>query len=124
MKVSNRQEVVLSIHDPALAIGALALWAMSITTRVVRDAFMVTGSAFVEVPAEGSGSAFSDGVEHAELLSVRVMLCDKTLTMQTHHIGQLESRLDESSGAHDYTRLYKLSSGLWAREGLTCAMCR
>lgn len=115
---------MLTIHNPALAIGTLALGAMAVTTRVVRDAFMVARSALVEVATECIGSAFSDGIEHAALLSERVMLRDKMLSMLPHHIGQLESRLNESSRAHDYSRLYKLSSGLWASEGLTCAIWR
>lgn len=76
---------------PALARLGLALGAVPITTRVVRDGLKSALRAGIEVTSERGGAAVQQGAEGLELLEIeaRSIPVNKTLALHAEDIGHL-----------------------------------
>jgi hypothetical protein len=71
MKVAGGQEFSLAGCQPTLARLCLALRAVPISARVVRDGLMTTAQAGIPVPTQCYGSAALNGAKRFELLEVK-----------------------------------------------------
>ena len=67
VKISHGQQFLLAFAKPLIASIALALWAMPVATRVVRDSLMAAACALISMSTECSGAATRDGIEHLRL---------------------------------------------------------
>jgi len=65
--IVNRQQLLLAGCQPLVTSVGLALRAMTIAARVVRDGLMVTAFTLVAVSAECGRAAALDGSEHFQL---------------------------------------------------------
>src|SRR5271167_3198111 len=70
VNIAGGQQLALTCLQPAVAGIALAFWAMTIATRVVRDDGMSAVRTLITVSAESSGAAASDGQQHFLMLPV------------------------------------------------------
>ncbi len=71
MEVAGGQEFSLTGRQPALARLALALGAVPISARVVRDGLMSTAQARILVATQCCGTAALNGTKRFELLEVK-----------------------------------------------------
>src|SRR5215469_3734931 len=65
--VANGQQFLLTLLQPLVASVALALRAVPIAARVVRDGFMTAARAQIAMPTESSRTAAGNGFEHLDL---------------------------------------------------------
>ena len=70
MKVAGRQELSLLRGKPAFARLRLALGAVPVAARVIRDGLMTASGASIEMTTERRGAAVPDGTMSLELLKV------------------------------------------------------
>jgi hypothetical protein len=89
MEILGLQEVGLPGLQPALFVQSLALWAVSIPTRVEFERYRAARVADQQVSALGSGAAGLDGPHHAQLLTREAMVLAKGVTMLAENIRDL-----------------------------------
>ena len=65
--VMDGRAKMLAFAKPLIASIALALSAMPVATRVVRDSLMAAACALISMSTECSGAATRDGIEHLRL---------------------------------------------------------
>ena len=68
MKVGHAEHFFLAGGKPALACLRLALWAMAIAARVIRDGLMAALWTVIDMAAERCCAATGDGSQYAESL--------------------------------------------------------
>jgi hypothetical protein len=78
--------------QPAVAGIALAFWAMTIATRVVRDDGMSAVGTLITMSAEGGGAAAGDGQQHLLMLPVHPLatVLDKGRSRAANQVGHLQ----------------------------------
>jgi len=92
--IARRQEFILPVRQPAFTRVALALWAMPVSARVVRDGSISAGGALVDVATERSRAATLDG-GHNFLVARRqppVATFGEVRPRGADHIGHLDRR--------------------------------
>ena len=90
--VANGQEFLLALYEPPVTGVGLALSAMAVSTRVVRDGLLAAARALIQMTAERGRAATLDGSQHAKMLprqSGSVFL-DKPFACCSNDIGHLE----------------------------------
>ena len=70
MDVARGQQLPFALLEPAQARVALASWAMPVAARVIGDGSVPAVRASITMPAQGSGAATRDRIEHLEVLPV------------------------------------------------------
>lgn len=96
MKISGGQELVLLLNDPHLLVQALALGAMSVTTRIVADSEMTALFTGVNVTAQGRGTASADGCERPPVMRRKPAGWQLMLKL-FDDLGQVETRFHPRS---------------------------
>ena len=61
MKIGNWKQFLFTGIDPLFSLCILTLWAVSVTTRVVRDLQVAAGRAGINMAPERMGTAVSEG---------------------------------------------------------------
>ena len=74
MEVAGGQEFAFAGRQPALARLRLALGAVPISARVVRDGLMTAARAGIAMPAERSGATAQNGTKGFELLKAKARI--------------------------------------------------
>jgi hypothetical protein len=95
MDVASGQQFSLTRVEPAPACVALASWAMSVSTRVVRDGGrMSAAGTAVAVAAQRGSSAAHDGQQHLPVLPVDPpeAVFHKCLSSTANDVGHLQER--------------------------------
>src|SRR5947209_1450411 len=95
MHIGNGQKFSLAGGKPLVARIGLALRAMAVTARVLRDGRLVAAPrALVSVSTERCRPAALDGREHLPVQSCQPgpVLLDEVLTCRANDIGHLERR--------------------------------
>jgi hypothetical protein len=68
VEVGHGKQVLLPPRKPAPTRLGLALRAVPVAARIVRDRLEIASRAGVQMASEGSGSTCGDGPQHVELL--------------------------------------------------------
>ena len=91
VKVRGGQQFLFPCGEPALACLGLALGAVPITTRVVRDGLKSALGAGIEVASERGGPAVLNGSEGFELLEIEAgsIALEKVLALHAEDVGHL-----------------------------------
>src|SRR5687767_11695858 len=91
MEVGHAEHFFFTRGEPALACLRLALWAMPITARVIRDGLMAASWAVIDMAAQGRCAATGDGSQHTELLKAQPcsVLFHETVALRVENIGHL-----------------------------------
>src|SRR5215472_3008405 len=94
MSIGNREQFRASRRQPAVARLALALRAVPVPARVIRDGLMAAGRALVEMTAHRDGTASLDGDEHFEVQPGKPSrrMIDQSVTRCGYDVGQLQER--------------------------------
>src|SRR5450756_239169 len=71
MEVTGGQEFAFAGRQPALASLCLALGAVPVSARVVRDSLMTAARAGIAMTAQRSGATAQNGTKRFELLKVK-----------------------------------------------------
>ena len=92
--IAGGQQLALTCLQPAVAGISLALWAMTIATRVVRDDGMSAVGALIAMSAEGGGAAAGDGQQHFLVLPGHPLATtlDKGWPRTANDVGHLQER--------------------------------
>src|ERR1700723_4380895 len=92
MEVAGGQEFSLAGRQPAFARLRLALGAVPISARVVRDSLMPATGAGIAMTAQRSGAAAQNGPKRFELLKAKAgaIPIQKAITVRAKNIGHLE----------------------------------
>ena len=97
VKVTARQQFLLSSSDPSLTRLSLTLGAMTVAARVERDAFITAGirtrrlHTLIDVTAQSGGAATRNGTHDLQLLESEPvsMVVDEVVTMRAKNVGHL-----------------------------------
>ncbi len=91
--VRHVEQVPLARVEPALPRLRLALRAVPVSARVIRDDLMPAGATPIEMPAERGGATARNGSQHGSLLHAQPrMLLDEGVTLRVEEIGHLHRR--------------------------------
>ena len=97
--VGHVEQLALAGVEPALPRLRLALRAVPIPARVVRDGLMSAGVTPIEMPTERGGATARDRTEHRALLHAQPwMLLDEGVTLRVKDIGHLHGRPAHACG--------------------------
>ena len=90
--VGNWQEFLLTLREPPVTRVGLALSAMAVSTRVVRDGLLAAAGALIQMAAERGRAAALDCAQHAQMLPGQSgsVLLNKTVARCSHDVGHLE----------------------------------
>lgn len=112
MIVRNRQQFGRALGQPALSCCRLALWAVAIQTRVVRDGLLSAAIALLDVPAERSGTASGNRAKDFEVQKSHpaAMPVQESCAIGPNNVGHLEGW--PSHFLEDSFVKFKLSRGL------------
>jgi hypothetical protein len=90
--IGDRQQFTLPSHDPVIASAALTLWAMTITTTVIRGGAIATARALIAMPTECRRAAASDGAQNFPMGPVEPaeVVLDEAIAFAANDIGHLE----------------------------------
>src|SRR5262249_27006443 len=106
MKVRHWQELGLPIREPFCPCESVALWAMTVTTRVVGDAGRTTTVALLDMAAEHRRPARRDGTHDAsfDVAKMTGARLSKRFAMAAEDIRHLQSRNHGTRSAvrHDF----------------------
>src|SRR5271167_1574328 len=86
------QKFTLPSHNPLIASAALTLWAMAITTAVIRGGAIATARTLIAMPAESRGTAASDRTQYFPVGPVdpAEIILNEAIALGTNDIGHLE----------------------------------
>src|SRR5712691_6154264 len=88
--IRHVEELTLARLEPALTRLRLTLRAVAISTRVVGDGPMSTGTAVIDMSAERGGPTARDRAQHRALLHAEPrMLVEKAVTLRVEDISHL-----------------------------------
>src|ERR1019366_7818940 len=92
MKVTGGQEFAFAGRQPALARLRLALGAVPISARVVRDGLMTAARADIAMTAQRCGAAAQNGPKRFELLKAKAgsIPIQKAIALHAKDVGHLE----------------------------------
>jgi hypothetical protein len=92
MEVANRQQFILTLRHPLIASVGLALGAVPITARVIRDGLVSALRTLIAMTTERCRATASDGVEDLALRpgQRRSIVFPKSVTRVVNHIGHLK----------------------------------
>ena len=90
MEVARRQEFLLALREPLLASVGLALGAVPVAARVIRDGLMTAAHALIAMSAERDGTATRNGSEHLALRPGQRRALAETVTCFADYIGHLK----------------------------------
>ena len=107
--VSHWQKLLLPRSKPLITYVGLTLWAMPVSTRVIRDGLMTAAVALIAMAAERSCAATRDGVQHLDLWPGQRLpkAIQKSTAAAMNDIGHLPGR-----PCH-YSPLFVGSFSLW-----------
>jgi hypothetical protein len=88
VKVGYGEQIFLPLDYPSFAVRSLTFRTMAVRTRVIGDTLMSAFVASIDMPTEGSGTAFGNGIEHTLVLSQWMMLLLERITKPSHHLSQ------------------------------------
>jgi hypothetical protein len=90
--VGDIQQFFFTIGEPLVTSVGVALSAMAVTTRVIRDGLLPAARALIQMAAERRRAAMFDGSQHAKMLSGQSgsILLDKIPTRCSNDVGHLE----------------------------------
>jgi hypothetical protein len=108
MVMFNRVCIFKLVFDPESLFCTLAFGTVAVPATVIADMFLTTMVTTILMTAQGCGAAHGQGSQNAELVPVRMVFADKTLTELPDNIRYFMLR-----AAHKAS-LYRVSSGLWA----------
>ena len=91
VKVIRGQEFLLPFGEPACACLGLALGAVPIAARIIRDGLKSALGAGIEMTSERGGAAVLQSAEGLELLEIeaRSIPVEETLALNTEDLGHL-----------------------------------
>ena len=92
MKISRRQQFLLSGSDPTLTRLRLTFWTVAITARVIRDGLVATASrAGIDMTAKSRCAATYNGLHHLQLLKTdsALMTVDEVAALRAKDVGHL-----------------------------------
>src|SRR5215469_2321836 len=91
MEVGHAEHFSFASGEPALARLRLALWAMPIAARVIRDGLMAALWTVIDMAAECCGAATRDRSQHAKSLNAQPgsVLFHETVALCMEDIGHL-----------------------------------
>lgn len=92
VKIRDGEQSLESLGHPLIPCRALALGAVSVSARVVRDALMSAGVALLLMATQSGCAAFSDAFQHRFLGRGRAVSMTVVVCVDTHHVGDLETR--------------------------------
>src|ERR1035437_1181598 len=133
MEVTGGQEFGFAGRQPALAGLGLALGAVPVSARVVRDSLMTTARAGIAMTAQRSGATAQNGTKRFELLKVkaRSIAIQEAIALRAKDVGHLEGGPSHFSFFRLKLRLMfwvldraRLSSGLVTACRCRCDRCR
>src|ERR1019366_3869706 len=92
MEVTGGQQFAFAGRQPALASLRLALGAVPVSVRVVRDGLMTAARAGIAMTAERCGAAALNGAKRFELLKAkaRSIPIQKAIALRAKDVGHLE----------------------------------
>src|SRR5437899_3574021 len=133
MEVAGSQEFAFASRQPAFACLCLALGAVPVSARVVRDSLMTAAWAGIAMTAQRSGAAAQNGPKRFELLKAKAgsIPIQKAIALHAKNVGHLEGRPNHFSFFRLKLRLMfsvldreRLSSGLLTACKCRCDRCR
>ena len=94
MEVTGGQEFAFAGRHPALARLRLALGAVPVSARVVRDGLMPATRAGIAMTAQSSGATAQNGPKRFELLKVKAgsIAIQETIALCAKNVGHLETK--------------------------------
>ena len=94
VEVGHGKQVLLASCEPALARLSLALRAVPVAARVIRDGLEIASRAGIQMASERSRAASGDGPQHAQLLVAKpgTVLFSKAVTLDAKNVGHLHGR--------------------------------
>ena len=94
VEVGHGKQVLLTPRKPALTRLGLALRAVPVATRVIRDGLEIASRAGIQMASESSRAASGDGSQHVELLVAKpgTVLFLKAITLDAKDVGHLHGR--------------------------------
>src|SRR5215467_15938291 len=92
MHVARRKQLLAAFGQPAVARSRLALRAVPVPAAVVGDGAMSTASALIDVAAEYSSAAGSNGPQHFDVFPADPLAVsfDECFSCGADQIGHLE----------------------------------
>src|SRR5262245_25699953 len=92
MHVVRREQLLVALGQPAVARSRLTLRAVAVPAAVVGDGAMSTARALIDVAAEYSGAACSNGPQHFDVLPTDPLPAsfDECFSCGADQIGHLE----------------------------------
>jgi hypothetical protein len=92
MEVSCGQDFLLACRQPTLARLCLALRAMPVTARVIRDGLMTATGTQIEMTTQSCRAAVLDGTQDLQLLKAeaRSISVEKAVALCANEIGHLQ----------------------------------
>jgi hypothetical protein len=133
VEVAGGQEFAFAGRQPALASLRLALGAVPVSARVVRDSLMTAARAGIPMTAQRSGAAAQNGAKGFELLKAKAgsIAIQEAIALHANDVGHLEGGPSHFSFFRLQLRLMfwvldraRLSSGLFTACKCRCDRCR
>src|ERR1019366_8563366 len=99
MEVTGGQQFAFAGRQPALACLGLALGAVPVSARVIRDSLMPATRASIAMTAQSSGATTQNGTKGFELLKVkaRSIPIQETIALCAEDVGHLKGGPSHSS---------------------------
>ena len=90
--IGNVQQFLFTLCEPPVTSVGLALSAVAVTARVIRDGLLAAARALIQVAAERGRAATLDGSQHANMLPAqsRSVLLNKAFACCSNDVGHLE----------------------------------
>src|SRR3981189_811712 len=92
VEIGHGEEVFGSFREPLLTGVGLALWAMPISARVIRNGLVAASRASVQMAAESWRTAVPDGPQHFQLRPCQMAFvpADEAVASHPNDVGHLE----------------------------------
>ena len=90
--IGNIQQFLFTSCEPLVTSVGLALSAMAVSARVIRDGLMAAARALIQMTAQRRRAAALDGAQHAEMLPVQSgsILLNEAFACCSNDVGHLE----------------------------------
>src|SRR5579864_6810744 len=90
MEVARRQEFLLALREPLLASVSLALGAVPVAARVIRDGLMTAVGALITMSADRGRTATRNGIEYLALRPGQRRALTEAVPCCADYIGHLK----------------------------------